>query len=156
MSVRSASRGSPAARSIRLALRTSSIVATSSANFFRWVLRWFGSQRLSSELMLSAISVMPFMSRFQGPPRAKALNHKPTPHVNSLPAELIDGKDLHLFIAHRFRVVELGMKIPDDFSLIGSQHFNLRRLASCGPLRSLWPRRFNRWFPLPFSYFIAT
>src|SRR3954452_9891903 len=42
--------------------------------------------------MLSAISVMPFMRRFQGPPRAKALNHKPTPHVNSLPSELIDGK----------------------------------------------------------------
>src|SRR5919107_1882842 len=92
MSVRSASRGSPAARSIRLALRTSSIVATSSASFVRWVLRWFGRRRLSSELMLSAISVMPFMRRFQGPPRAKALNHKPTPHVNSLPAELIDGK----------------------------------------------------------------
>src|SRR3954464_8775630 len=98
MSVRSASRGSPAARSIRLALRTSSIVATSSASFVRWVLRWFGSRRLSSELMLSAISVMPFMRRFQGPPRAKALNHKPTPHLNSLPAELIDGKAerLHL------------------------------------------------------------
>src|SRR3954471_15261445 len=92
MSVRSASRGSPAARSIRLALRTSSIVATSSASFVRWVLRWFGRRRLSSELMLSAISVMPFMRRFQSPPRAKALNHKPTPHVNSLPAELIDGK----------------------------------------------------------------
>src|SRR3954447_23082911 len=92
MSVRSASRGSPAARSIRLALRTSSIVATSNASFVRWVLRWFGRRRLSSELMLSAISVMPFMSRFQGPPRAKALNHKPTPHVNSLPVELIDGK----------------------------------------------------------------
>src|SRR3954470_4955217 len=92
MSVRSASRGSPAARSIRLALRTSSIVATSSASFVRWVLRWFGSRRLSSELMLSAISVMPFMRRFQGPPRAKALNHKPTPHLNSLPAELMDGK----------------------------------------------------------------
>src|SRR3954465_7369031 len=92
MSVRSASRGTPAARSIRLALRTSSIVATSSASFVRWVLRWFGRRRLSSELMLSAISVMPFMRRFQGPPRAKALNHKPTPHVNSLPSELIDGK----------------------------------------------------------------
>src|SRR3954454_15064068 len=94
MSVRSASRGSPAARSIRLALHTSSIVATSSASFVRWVLRWFGSRRLSSELMLSAISVMPFMRRFQGPPKAEPLNHKPTPHVNSLPAELIDGKHL--------------------------------------------------------------
>src|SRR4051812_45439304 len=64
------------------------------------------------------------------------------------------SNDLHLFIAHRFRVVELGMKIPDDFSLIGSQHFDLRRLASCWPSRSSWPRRFNRWFPKPFLYFI--
>src|SRR5215217_7009764 len=100
MSVRSASRGSPAARSIRLALRTSSIVATSNASFVRWVLRWFGRRRLSSELMLSAISVMPFMRRFQSPPRAKALNHKPTPHVNSLPAELIDGKAPTLTLTH--------------------------------------------------------
>ena len=37
MSVRSASRGSPAASSIRLALRTSSIVETNSANFVRWL-----------------------------------------------------------------------------------------------------------------------
>src|SRR3954451_1457034 len=102
MSARSASRGSPAARSIRLALRTSSIVAISSASFVRWVLRWFGSRRLSSELMLSAISVMPFMRRFQGPPRAKALNHKPTPHVNSLPAELIDGKPAEPTFAELF------------------------------------------------------
>src|SRR5688500_1916218 len=79
--VRSASRGTPDPSGAH-------IVATSSASF----VRWFGSRRLSSELMLSAISVMPFMTRFQAPPRAKALNHKPTPHVNSLPAELIDGK----------------------------------------------------------------
>src|SRR4051812_10726325 len=50
--VRSHSRGSPAASSIRLALRTSSIVATRSASFVRWVLRWFGSRRLSSVLRL--------------------------------------------------------------------------------------------------------
>jgi hypothetical protein len=61
--------------------------------------------------MLSAISVMPFMRRFQGPPRAKALNHKPTPHVNSLPAELIDGK---------FRIFAIGVlgqsgQISDGF-----------------------------------------
>src|SRR3954453_10418558 len=92
MSVRSHSRGSPAASSIRLALRTSSIVATRSASFVRWVLRWFGSRRLSSVLRLSAISVMPFMMRFQGPPRAEALNHTPIHQVNNLLAELIDGK----------------------------------------------------------------
>ena len=42
--------------------------------------------------MLSAISLMPFMMRFQGPPRAEPLNHTPIPHVNNLPAKLIDGK----------------------------------------------------------------
>src|SRR3954449_12561522 len=92
--VLSPSRGSPAASSIRLALRTSSIVATRSASFVRWVLRWFGSRRLSSVLRLSAISVMPFMMRFQGPPRAEALNHTPIHQVNNLLAELIDGKDI--------------------------------------------------------------
>src|ERR671912_2462183 len=92
MSVRSASRGSAAAKSIRLALRTSSIVETRSASFVRWVLRWFGRRRLSSELMLSAMDLMPFMRRFQGPPSPEPLNHTLTPHVNSLPAELIDGK----------------------------------------------------------------
>src|SRR4051794_15307411 len=88
MSVRSHSRGSPAASSIRLALRTSSIVATRSASFVRWVSRWFGSRRLSSVLRLSAISVMPFMMRFQGPPRAEALNHTPIHQVNNLLARL--------------------------------------------------------------------
>jgi hypothetical protein len=97
--VRSACRGSQIHQ-----VRTSSIVATSSASFVR--LRWFGSRRLSSELMLSAISVMPFMRRFQGPPRAKALNHKPTPHVNSLPAELIDGKVARGFAPRTFRAIK--------------------------------------------------
>ena len=31
--------------------------------------------------------------RFQGPPRAEALNHTPIHQVNNLLAELIDGKD---------------------------------------------------------------
>src|SRR4051812_39903391 len=101
MSVRSASRGSPAAKSIRLALRTSSIVATRRASFVRWVLRWFGRRRLSSELMLSAISVMPFMMHFQDPPRAESLNHTPVPHVNNLPAELIGGKEVTLKPVHK-------------------------------------------------------
>src|SRR3954471_691289 len=77
--VRSASRGSPAAKSIRLALRTSSIVATRSASFVRWVLRCFGRRRLSSEPRLSAISLMPVMMRFQVPSRAQSLNHKQIP-----------------------------------------------------------------------------
>jgi hypothetical protein len=92
MSVRSASRGSPAAKSIRLALRTSSIVETRSASFVRWVLRCFGRRCLSSELTLSAISVMPFIMCFQGPPGLEPLNHTPLPHVNSLASKLMDGK----------------------------------------------------------------
>src|SRR3954447_23539853 len=92
MSVRSASRGSPAAKSIRLALRTSSIVATRKASFVRWVLRCFGRRRLSSSPKLPAISLMPSMMRFQVPPRADSLNHTPTRHVNNLLLKLIDGK----------------------------------------------------------------
>src|SRR3954453_2604261 len=95
MSVRSASRGSPAARSIRLALRTSSIVATSSASFTRCVLRCFGRRCLSSALRLAAISVMPFIVRFQDPPRADALNHTPIRYVNNVLSELMDGKPPH-------------------------------------------------------------
>src|SRR3954470_15741226 len=82
MSVRSAARGNPAAKSIRFALRTSSIVATSSANFSRCVLRWLGSRRLRSALMLSAIRVMPSTIQVLGPLKAKSLNHTPTPAVN--------------------------------------------------------------------------
>src|SRR4051795_1154009 len=93
MSVRSASRGSPAASSIRLALRTSSIVATRRASFVRWVLRWFARRRLSSAPKPSAISLMPSIMRFQEPPKAESLNHTSIPHVNNLPAELIDGKE---------------------------------------------------------------
>src|SRR3954447_25926816 len=93
MSVRSASRGSPAARSIRLALRTSSIVATSSASLTRCVLRCFGRRCLSSALRLAAISVMPFIVRFQDPPRADALNHIPIRYVNNVLSELMDGKE---------------------------------------------------------------
>src|SRR4051812_25735089 len=95
MSVRSASRGSPAARSIRLALRTSSIVATSSASFTRCVLRCFGRRCLSSALRLAAISVMPFIVRFQDPPRADALNHIPIRYVNNVLSELMDGKQAY-------------------------------------------------------------
>jgi hypothetical protein len=30
--------------------------------------------------------------RFQGPPKTESLNHISIPHVNNLPAKLIDGK----------------------------------------------------------------
>src|SRR4051812_24977383 len=82
MSVRSAARGNPAAKSIRFALRTSSIVATSSANFSRCVLRWLGSRRLRSALTLSAIRVRPSTTQVLGPLKAKSFNHTPTPAVN--------------------------------------------------------------------------
>jgi hypothetical protein len=38
------------------------------------------------------------MMRFQGPPRAEALNHTPIHQVNNLLAELIDGKGKGMFI----------------------------------------------------------
>ena len=45
------------------------------------------------------------------------------------------GNNLDLFITHRLRVVELGMKEPDHFRLTGGQHITLRCLVSCGLLR---------------------
>src|SRR4051795_13710138 len=61
MSVRSAGRGSAAARSIRLALRSLSIVATKSANFLRCVLRCRGSRRPSSASIPTASRAIPLM-----------------------------------------------------------------------------------------------
>src|SRR3954447_2221644 len=97
MSVRSAARGNPAAKSIRFALRTSSIVATSSANFSRCVLRWLGSRRLRSALMLSAIRVMPSTIQVLGPLKAKSLNHTPTPAVNPDLPETDGWQVAHLY-----------------------------------------------------------
>jgi hypothetical protein len=34
--------------------------------------------------------------RFQEPPKAESLNHISIPHVNNLPAELIDGKAINV------------------------------------------------------------
>src|SRR3954470_21128989 len=101
ISVRSACRGSPAAKSIRFALRTSSIVATRSASFVRCVLRCLGSRSWSSALMLSAISSMPVMMCFQDPPRVESLNHTWIPHVNNLRSKLIDGKGAKLVLGAR-------------------------------------------------------
>src|SRR4051794_7835642 len=129
--VRSASRGSPAAKSIRLALRTSSIVATRRASFVRWVLRCFGRRRLSSSPKLPAISVMPSMMRFQVPPRPDPLNHTPIRHVNNLLLKLIYGKaEAFIFeesqeFKDRLEIVcrKLGTSYPDEM-------VNVRELAA--------------------------
>src|SRR3954447_14219686 len=93
MSVRSAGRGSPAARSIRFVLRTSSIVATSSANFSRCVLGWPGRRCFRSALILSAIWVIPSIAHVQGPLKADSLNHTLIPLVNTHLGRLIGGQD---------------------------------------------------------------
>ena len=45
------------------------------------------------------------------------------------------SNNLDFFITHGLGVVELGMKEPDHFRLIGGQHISLRRLVSCGLLK---------------------
>src|SRR4051794_10876205 len=90
MSVRSASSGSAAARSIRLALRASSIVATSSDSLPRCVLRCSGRSCSSSALILSARHSIPVIARVLAPPKAQPLNHTPLHHVNN-PSHQTDG-----------------------------------------------------------------
>jgi hypothetical protein len=58
--------------------------------------------------MLSAISLMPFMMRFQSPPRADSLNHTPVPHVNNLPSELIGGKVYQRLEGEHFSMRQYG------------------------------------------------
>src|SRR5688572_13628608 len=88
--VRSASSGSAAARSIRLALRASSIVATSSDSFARCVLRCRGRNCSNSALMLSARRSIPVIGRVLAPPKAESLNHTPVHRVNN-PSHQTDG-----------------------------------------------------------------
>src|SRR3954453_8016417 len=60
MSSRPAARGSEAARSIRLALRTSSIVAVSSASPSRCFLFWPGRRaRIASPIVLATVAIPP-------------------------------------------------------------------------------------------------
>src|SRR6478672_3267594 len=60
MSSRSAARGREAARSIRLALRTSSIVAVSSASPSRCFLFWPGRRaRIASPIVLATVAIPP-------------------------------------------------------------------------------------------------
>jgi hypothetical protein len=44
--------------------------------------------------------------RFQEPPKAESLNHTSIPHVNNLPAELIDGKPPRALWQRGFLAVE--------------------------------------------------
>jgi hypothetical protein len=67
------------------------------------------------------------MMRFQGPPRAEALNHTPIHQVNNLLAELIDGKELARII-HETRGRR--SRIPEKQGLMGLVKSGARALFS--------------------------
>ena len=81
MSARSAGRGSDAARAIKLALRASSMVATSSASLSRWVLRWPGNRCCKSADIPAANAAIPLL--IPNPlQKADSLNHIQIQRVN--------------------------------------------------------------------------
>src|SRR3954468_19958307 len=87
MSVRSAGRGRAAARSIRLALRSLSIVATKSASLPRWVFRCRGSRCASSASIPAASRSIPLI-----PIPAQSITGRGQ-HARSTPStKLMDGK----------------------------------------------------------------
>src|SRR3954447_14995090 len=87
MSVRSAGRGRAAAKSIRLALRSPSIVATSRASLPRWVFRCRGSRRASSASIPTASRSIPPI-----PIPAQPITGRGQ-HARSIPStKLMDGK----------------------------------------------------------------
>src|SRR3954447_22169641 len=89
MSVRSAGRGRAAARSIRLALRSLSIVATKSASLPRRVFRCRGSRCASSASIPAASRSIPLI-----PIPAQSITGRGQ-HARSTPStKLMDGKDL--------------------------------------------------------------
>src|ERR1700757_5034879 len=95
MSQRSDSRGSPAANSTRLALRTCSMVATRTASLSRCVLRCFGSRFASSALMPSVQTTIPFtwaMARSHVRANTESLHHTQLRPVNSSSQKLMDGE----------------------------------------------------------------
>src|SRR3954467_2846201 len=88
MSVRSAGRGRAAARSIRLALRSLSIVATKSASLPRRVFRCRGSRCASSASIPAASRSIPLI-----PIPAQSITGRGQ-HARSTPStKLMDGKD---------------------------------------------------------------
>src|SRR6201988_920333 len=99
MSQRSDSRGSPAANSTRLALRTCSMVATRTASLSRCVLRCFGSRFASSALMPSVQTTIPFtwaMARSHVRANTESLHHTQLRPVNSSSQKLMDGEEQDL------------------------------------------------------------
>src|ERR1700739_2030836 len=97
ISQRSDSRGSPAANSTRLALRTCSMVATRTASLSRCVLRCFGSRFASSALMPSVQTTIPFtwaMARSHVRANTESLHHTQLRPVNSSSQKLMDGEVL--------------------------------------------------------------
>src|SRR3954451_2641438 len=112
MSTRSAGRGRAAARSIRLALRSLSTVATSSASLPRWVFRCRGSCRASSASIPTASRSIPPI-----PIPAQPITGRGQ-HAHSTPStKLMDGKVTHalrLAFAH-----ELGERIDRAIARLG-------------------------------------
>src|SRR3954452_6962771 len=88
MPTRSAGRGSAAARSIRLALRSLSIVATKSATLPRWVLRWRGSRRRNSASIPAAITPIPLIA----PPSSAHRRAASATFLSEPQPKLMDGK----------------------------------------------------------------
>src|SRR4051794_11045058 len=104
MSVRSAGRGRAAARSIRLALRSLSIVATKSASWPRWVFRCRGSRCASSASIPAASRSIPLI-----PIPAQSITGRGQ-HARSTPStKLMDGKTPWLRIA---RCSSFAMRAP--------------------------------------------
>src|SRR4051812_48656690 len=97
MPTRSAGRGSAAARSIRLALRSLSIVATKSATLPRWVSRWRGSRRRNSASIPAAITPIPLIA----PPSPAHRRAASTTFLLEPQPKLMDGKDVLAVGGHR-------------------------------------------------------
>src|SRR3954471_25022435 len=88
MSSRSAARGSEAAKSIRLALRTSSIVAVSSAKPSRCLLFWPGRRaRMSDAIALATVAIPPAT-----PPTSRPAKTHPPRRLRGAAQEMMGGK----------------------------------------------------------------
>src|SRR3954447_4980065 len=89
MSSRPAARGSEAARSIRLALRTSSMVAVSSASPSRCFLFWPGRRaRIASLIVLATVAIPPTTQ----PPPLPIRPHAPRRRLGCAAQETMGGE----------------------------------------------------------------
>src|SRR4051794_19175548 len=119
MSMRSAGRGRAAARSIRLALRSLSIVATSRASLPRWVFRCRGSRRSSSAAIPRATTSIPPI--IPAPPRD---GQPPTTSCLHVQRKLMDAKNDQ----DRLRRLA-GGEVLDDVRLRLARGLGMARLA---------------------------